>query len=77
MAVSTTEIIAELPNLNRAELKAVEAKLRELLAQSDDRQRAASPKWGSSLAKLAGTVEGLPDDYALNHDHYIHGAPKR
>lgn len=24
-----------------------------------------------------GMVEGLPSDMAGNHDHYIHGAPKR
>ena len=28
------------------------------------------------LLKLAGTVEG-PEDWAENHDHYIHGTPKR
>ena len=34
----------------------------------------------SSLAdalKLAGTVKGLPSDFAENHDHYLHGQPKR
>jgi Rad3-related DNA helicase len=29
------------------------------------------------LLKLAGTVDDLPSDMARNHDHYIHGAPKR
>ncbi len=28
------------------------------------------------LRRLAGTVEG-PSDWAANHDHYIHGTPKR
>jgi hypothetical protein len=36
---------------------------------------------GGSLAerllKLAGTVEDLPPDLARNHDHYLHGQPKR
>jgi hypothetical protein len=31
----------------------------------------------SSLLELAGTVDDLPSDMALNHDHYLHGAPKR
>ena len=75
--VSANEIIAELPNLNRAELEAVDAKLHELLAPSDKSQHTAPSKWGRNLAKLAGTVEGLPSDYALNHDHYLHGTPKR
>lgn len=29
------------------------------------------------LKHVIGTVEGLPSDLAANHDHYIHGAPKR
>ena len=29
------------------------------------------------LLDLAGTVNDLPSDMALNHDHYIHGTPKR
>jgi hypothetical protein len=29
------------------------------------------------LLKHAGTVPGLPHDLAEQHDHYIHGTPKR
>lgn len=29
------------------------------------------------LLKLAGTANDLPIDMAENHDHYLHGAPKR
>ena len=29
------------------------------------------------LRSIAGTAEGLPDDLAEQHDHYIHGTPKR
>jgi hypothetical protein len=29
------------------------------------------------LLKHAGTVPGLPADMARQHDHYIHGSPKR
>mgnify|MGYP001160720452 CR=1 FL=1 len=29
------------------------------------------------LLKLAGSVDDLPADMARNHDHYIHGGPKR
>jgi hypothetical protein len=28
------------------------------------------------LLSFAGTVEGLPQDMALNHDHYLYGVPK-
>jgi len=30
-----------------------------------------------ALRELAGSVEGLPEDYAENLDHYLHGQPKR
>ncbi|HTG17966.1 MAG TPA: hypothetical protein VK747_22150 [Blastocatellia bacterium] len=29
------------------------------------------------LLSFAGTVEGLPKDMALNHDHYLYGVPKK
>ncbi len=32
---------------------------------------------GQRLLKFAGTAKGLPSDMARNHDHYLHGAPKR
>ncbi len=71
--MSVREILAELPNLTVAELAAVEAKLRELHRPSEcDR-----PAWGQALLEVAGVAEDLPDDYAVNHDHYLHGAPKR
>ena len=33
--------------------------------------------WGEALLEVAGTVEGLPPDYAEYHDHYLHGLPRR
>jgi hypothetical protein len=35
------------------------------------------PTLRERLLKLAGTVDDLPADMARNHDHYLHGAPKR
>lgn len=29
------------------------------------------------LLKLAGTAKGMPRDMARNHDHYLHGAPRK
>jgi hypothetical protein len=29
------------------------------------------------LIAVAGTASGLPSDLAENHDHYLHGTPKR
>ena len=31
----------------------------------------------ASLLELAGSIDDLPRDMAQNHDHYLHGAPKR
>jgi hypothetical protein len=32
---------------------------------------------GQKLMKYAGRAVGLPDDAAVNHDHYLYGTPKR
>ena len=69
--MSTQEIIAELPKLTRPELEAVEARLQQLLGRPPVRL------WGAALAEFAGVVQELPADYASNHDHYLHGTPKR
>jgi len=69
--MSAHEIMAELPKLSRVELEAVEAKLQRLLGRPPARH------WGEALAEFAGVAENLPTDYALNHDHYLHQAPKR
>jgi hypothetical protein len=29
------------------------------------------------LLEFAGTIEGLPPDMAAQHDHYLHGRPKK
>jgi hypothetical protein len=29
------------------------------------------------FAEFIGMGDGLPEDFALNHDHYLHGAPKK
>lgn len=31
----------------------------------------------AQLLKFAAEIEGLPPDLATNHDHYLHGLPKR
>lgn len=35
------------------------------------------PTLAERLLKHAGTVPDLPSDMAEQHDHYIHGTPKR
>ena len=36
-----------------------------------------APSLMESLREFAGSLEGLPEDFAENHDHYIHGTPKK
>jgi hypothetical protein len=31
----------------------------------------------SGLLEIAGSVKNLPPDFAAQHDHYLHGTPKR
>ncbi len=71
--MSVREILAELPRLTADELAAVDLKLRELHGKNDG----TPPVWGQALLEIAGTAEGLPTDFAENHDHYLHGTPKR
>lgn len=37
----------------------------------------ADPPTLAFLLKYAGTANDLPADMAAQHDHYIHGTPKR
>ncbi len=36
------------------------------------------PEIAKDLARFAHeqNIHGLPSDFAMNHDHYLHGAPK-
>ena len=72
--MSTQEIIAQLPNLTRPELEEVDAHLHELLCRN---RGTATKSWGEALLEVAGTAQGLPKDLAQNHDHYLHGVPRR
>ena len=71
--MSAQEIIAELPKLRPEELQRVKAGLAELESQQKPPGRSV---W-DTLLEFAGTARGLPSDLAENHDHYLHGAPKR
>ncbi len=44
--------------------------------QVQDPPKAASPL-GEMLLKHAGRAEGLPEDLAAQHDHYLYGTPKK
>ena len=71
--MSAQEIIEELPQLKPEELQRVKARLAEL----EKRQPPAKRSVWDTLLEVAGKAEGLPPDLSVNHDHYVHGAPKR
>ena len=48
-------------------------RLRDWLLARESSQQPVLKK----LRSLAGTGRNLPDDLAANHDHYLHGKPKR
>jgi hypothetical protein len=35
------------------------------------------PTLAERLKNCIGIIEGLPSDMARNHDHYLHGQPKK
>ena len=45
----------------------------EVAAQAEEKKLTLAEK----LLRHAGTVPDLPADMAEQHDHYIHGTPKR
>jgi hypothetical protein len=60
-----------LPNGTRLRVEVVEDKLMPPTITE------ASSTLGERLLKFAGTVRDLPHDLAKQHDHYIHGCPKK
>ena len=37
----------------------------------------SEPTLADRLRSVIGSVKGLPSDLARNHDHYLHGRPKK
>jgi hypothetical protein len=72
--MSAQDIIAELPKLSQPELESVDHRIHELLVT---KANGSKRSWGEALLEVAGSVPGLPADYAQNHDHYLHGMPKQ
>ncbi len=67
------EVIAELPKLEPEEFRLVREKVWELEAAA----RQPKTAWGKALLEVAGTADDLPADFSVNHEHYLHGTPKR
>jgi hypothetical protein len=50
----------------------------ELLQTSAEKQQAAAAGTQFEHYKsFIGSIDDLPSDFAAQHDHYIHGTPKR
>jgi hypothetical protein len=39
--------------------------------------KAQADQFTDGLLEIAGRIKGLPDDFARNHDHYLHGLPRK
>ena len=65
------------PAANPTQLSAEE--FRALGRVEVDIESAAKPSssLGEMLLRHAGKAVGLPEDMAAQHDHYLHGTPKR
>jgi hypothetical protein len=72
--MSTQQILSELENLSVAELREIRQRAVELEAQ---KAAGGEKSWREAIKPLIGAAVGLPEDFALNHDHYLHGTPKR
>jgi len=69
---TVTEIEAAIEQLPPQEQR----QLRERLLRREQAQP-SNLSIGKKLLALAGKAKGLPPDMAANHDHYLHGLPKR
>jgi hypothetical protein len=81
------DILAELPKLNPREFEAVTERMGELAREAigkaieePESERPSDPErdaWLAHIESLPDGPDGLPDDLAHNHDHYLHGTPRR
>lgn len=55
----------------------VEIEVRTILSGTPETPDGNSAPTLLNLMKLAGIAKGLPEDFAAQHDHYLHGTPKR
>jgi hypothetical protein len=52
-------------------------KVEILPATGEDLSSESVPTLYDQLAPLVGAAKGLPADLARNHDHYLHGQPRK
>jgi len=71
---------ADLPEGAEVEVRLVERAAAAAAAAAATAAAAAAaegPTFYEQLQDVIGIAEGLPPDLAENHDHYIHGRPKK
>ncbi len=44
---------------------------------SEGEEDSQAPTLAELFAPFIGVIKDLPEDFAINHDHYIHGTPKK
>jgi hypothetical protein len=80
------EILGALPNLKEEELEVIRSVLHELYKKAIKARiegHALEPDlppghWTEVFKEWTGKAEDdFPEDFSLNHDHYIYGTPKK
>lgn len=49
----------------------------QIVAPQPDEPQGELPTLAETLKDFIGVLEGLPEDAAINHDHYLYGTPKK
>lgn len=49
----------------------------ELAEAADTADEDSGPSFAERYASVIGKAQGLPEDAAENHDHYLYGVPKK
>ena len=49
----------------------------EVLPDETEKDIRSIPTLLERMKPFVGILEGLPEDAALNHDHYLYGTPKK
>lgn len=49
----------------------------EVLSGTTEVASGNAPTLLERYSSIVGAVEDLPEDFARNHDHYLHGQPKQ
>jgi len=49
----------------------------ELLGAKQPKDAETGPTLNEQFSSIIGVIDDLPSDFARNHDHYLHGQPKK